>query len=166
VRWACATCGVEHDDLPLDWAFDAPLYWEGPRGENDELSPDLCIWTDDDGRENFFIRGVLELPVIGSGDVFAYGVWSSLSEDSFRRVVEMWEDPKRTEEPPYFGWLSNAIPDFPDTVNLPLSVVTRELDQRPCFELHDGDHPLVAAQREGVTLDFVFGIAAKNLHPV
>jgi hypothetical protein len=157
---------VEHDDLPLDWAFDAPVYWEGPRGENDYLDSDLCVWTDDGGRENFFIRGVLELPVVDSADVFGYGVWSSLSEDSFRRVLELWEDPARVDEPPYFGWLSNAIPDFPDTLNLPLSVVTRELELRPCFQLDDGDHPLVVAQREGVTLDFVRAIAEKNLHTV
>jgi hypothetical protein len=157
---------VEHDDLPLDWAFEAPVYWEGPRGANDFLDADLCVWTDDAGRESFFIRGVLELPVVGSDQVFAYGVWSSLSEDSFRRVVELWEDPLRVEEPPYFGWLSNSIPDFPDTLNLPLSVVTRDLELRPTFELHDGGHPLVTAQRHGVTLDFVREIAEKNLHPV
>lgn len=166
MRWACATCGVEHDDLPLDWAFDAPAYWEGPRGENDRLDADLCIWTDDDGRENFFIRGVLELPVVGSSDVFAYGAWSSLSEESFHRVVELWENPTRLKEPLYFGWLSNNIPDFPDTLNLPLGVATRALELRPFLELHDGDHPLVVAQREGVTLDFVRGIAEKNLHAV
>ena len=37
-------------------------------------------------------------PADARSDVFAYGVWSSLSEDSFRRVVAMWEDPRRTEE--------------------------------------------------------------------
>jgi hypothetical protein len=150
----------------MDWAFDAPVYWEGPQGDADQLGPDLCIWTDDDGRENFFVRGVLELPVIGSDDVFAYGVWSSLSRESFERVVAQWESPERSGEAPYFGWLSNAIPDFPETVNLPLSVVTRDLELRPAFELHDGEHPLVAAQREGVTMDFVRSVAQRNLHPV
>jgi hypothetical protein len=150
----------------MSWGFDAPAYWEGPRGERDEINDDLCIWTDDGGQENFFIRGVLELPVVDLDQVFLYGVWSSLSEESFTRAVELWDDPRRIDEPPYFGWLSNQIGDFPDTVNLPLSVVTRELEQRPCFELHDGNHPLIAAQREGVTVDFVRGIAEKNLHLV
>jgi hypothetical protein len=165
VRWYCATCGAEHDDLPLDWGYDAPAYWEGPRSKKDELTSDLCVWTDDAGDRCYFIRGLLTLPVRDGGQDFVYGVWSSLSETSYNRVVELWDDPRRVDEPAYFGWLSNSIVDFPDTLNLPLDVITSELDLRPQFVLHDRDHPLVDAQREGVTLDWVREIAARNLHP-
>jgi hypothetical protein len=166
VHWYCASCGSEHDDLPLDWAFDAPVYWEGPRADGDRLDRDVCVWTDDDARQSFFVRGVLELPVVGSDDVFAYGVWSSLSRESFERTVERWDVPDQSDEPPSFGWLSNAIPDFPGSLNLPLSVVPRGADLRPRLELHDGAHPLVAAQRNGVTIDFVRSVAERHLHPV
>jgi hypothetical protein len=166
VRWYCATCGAEHDELPLDWAFDAPAYWDGGRGPNDELSSDLCVWTDDDGRECYFIRGLLELPVADGSATFKYGVWSSLSEGHFERVLELWDDDARTEEPAYFGWLSNSIPEFPETLNLPLDVITSAVDLRPSFVLHDGDHPLVVAQRDGVTNAWVRGLAEKNLHTV
>jgi hypothetical protein len=164
VRWYCAVCGAEHDDLPHDWAFQAPAYWDGPRSEEDELTPDVCVWTDDGGDRCYFIRGLLTLPVRDGEQDFVYGVWSSLSETSFKRVAELWDDPRRVDEPAYFGWLSNSIADFPETLNLPLDVVTAELDLRPQLVLHDGDHPLVGAQREGVTLDWVREVAARHLH--
>lgn len=164
MHWYCATCGAEHDELPFDWHYDAPTYWDGPRGEGDELTSDLCVWTDDGGERAFFIRGLLPLPVRDAEQVFNYGIWSTLSESSFERVVELWDDPKRIDEPPYFGYLSNSLADFPDALNLKLDVVTSELEVRPRLLLHDADHPLVRAQREGVTTEFVRQVAHRNLH--
>ena len=92
-------------------------------------------------------------------------MWSSLSESSFDRILGLWDDPRRTEEPPYFGWLSNSLPGYPETLNLKLDVETSELDLRPQLVLHDGDHPLIAEQRDGVTMDRVYEIAELNMHP-
>ena len=150
--------------MPLNWVADEPDYWDGGRAENDRLTPDLCTWTDDDGELTYFIRGVLEIPIIRTTDVVGYGVWSSLSERSFNRVVELWDDPLRTEEPPYFGWLSNSLPGYPETLNLKLDVITRHLDGRPVFELQDDDHPLITEQRNGITMDRVREIAELNMH--
>ena len=164
MRWTCSRCGEEHEGVPLDWAYDTPIYWDGPRHDDDWLTEDLCTWTDDAGERNFFIRGVLEIPVAYSDERLGYGVWSSLSEDSFRRVVDLWDDPARTEEPPYFGWLSNSIPGYPETLNLPLDVVVQELETRPLLVLHDGDHPLVEEQRQGIPAPRVQEIAELNMH--
>jgi hypothetical protein len=164
LEWTCARCGEVHRGVPFDWAWDRPLYWDGPRAEDDSLSSDLCIWTDDDGVRNYFVRGVIEIPVHDADADFAYGVWSSLSEASFTRVVALWDDPERVHEPPYFGWLSNRIPGYPDTVNLKTNVVTASLELRPSFLLEPTDHPLAIEQREGITLDRVHEIAELNLH--
>lgn len=107
---------------------------------------------------------MLEIPIVGTDDVLGYGVWSSLSEKSFDRVLELWDDPRRTEEPAYFGWLSNSLPGYPETLNLKMEVITRDLDGRPVFELQDGDHPLIAEQRNGITMDRVREIAELNMH--
>ena len=163
MRWYCATCGAEHDELPLDWAYDAPQFWDGPRGENDRLGADFCIWTDDDDRECYFVRGVLELPVLETEETFAYGVWSSLSKASFDRLTDTWDDQETPSGGTYFGWLCNALPEFPDALGLPLDVVTRA-DLRPTLVLHDGDHPLVVAQRNGVTHQWVRSVAEQHLH--
>ena len=52
------------------------------------------------------------------------------------------------------------------TVNLPLDVVTAELDLRPVFVLHDGEHPLIAEQRDGITLDRVLDLVRPRLHEI
>jgi hypothetical protein len=166
VRWRCNRCGEEHVGLPHDWAYDSPVYWDGGRAADDFLTEDLCRWTDDDGKPGYFIRGVLSIPVRGGRDDFRYGIWSSLSEQSFERVVELWEDPSRIAESPYFGWLSNSIPGYPETLNLPLDVVTDELNLRPRLVLHPGEHPLVREQREGIPVARVRELAELNLHPV
>ncbi len=164
MRWRCSRCGSEHEGLPLDWAVDAPAYWDGGRTQGDQLSDDMCMWTDDDGRLCLFVRGLIEILILETGGTFAYGVWSSLSNDSFNRFVELWNDPRRVAEAPYFGWLSNSLPGYPETLGLPLDVMTPGLDRRPSFRLHDGDHPLVREQREGITMERVRDIAELNLH--
>ena len=164
MRWRCSVCGGEHEGLPHDYGSSAPRYWDGPGAPDDWLSDDVCVWTDDAGERNYFIRGLLTIPVLDAQDDFRYGLWSSLSKRSFERVLELWDDPARTEEPPYFGWLANSPPGYPDTRGLAVDVVTAELDLRPQLVLHDADHPLVHEQRTGITLDRVRRIAELTLH--
>jgi hypothetical protein len=51
------------------------------------VSADQSIVDD----RHFFIRGQLELPVVGHPEPFAFSVWSSLSEQSFDHRCERWE---------------------------------------------------------------------------
>jgi hypothetical protein len=166
VKWACSRCGAEHEGLPLDWAFPAPAYWEGGRSAGDWLTDDLCRWSDDSGAPTYFIRGVLPIAVEGSTDVLAYGVWSSLSERSFERVTELWDDEALVDEPPYFGWLSNRLPGYPDTLRLQVAVVMRAVERRPALVLLPHDHPLVDEQLHGVSRERALEIAELNIHPV
>ena len=154
--------------MPLDWSPgpDTPSYWDGGRHDDDWLTSDLCTWTDDAGDRSYFIRGVLHIPVPKLEDTLRYGVWSSLSEQSFERVLELWDDPARTQEPAYFGWLSNSLPGYPETLNLPCDVVTAELDLRPNIVLRDGDHPLIDEQREGITVDRLLDLIGPRLHAI
>lgn len=166
MRWRCSVCGEEHDGLPLDWAHDKPTYWEGPRSDEDFLTADLCSWTDDAGTRTYFIRGVLHVPVPQLDDTLRYGVWSSLSRESFDRVYELWDARERVEEPAYFGWLSNSLPGYPETLNLKTDVITDSLNLRPRFVLHDGDHPLIREQREGITIDRILDLFGPRLHEI
>lgn len=164
MRWTCSRCGAEHEGVPLDWAYESPIYWDGARRDDDWLSEDLCTWTDDARQRSYFIRGVLEVPILETDARLGYGVWSSLSENSFGRVCALWDDPTRVEADPYFGWLSNSLPGYPETVNLPLDVVVQEIDMRPLLVLHEGDHPLIQEQREGISMSRVREIAELNMH--
>ena len=79
-----------------------------------KLDSDVCIIEGKD----IFVRGCLEIPIIGHKDCFIWGVWVSVSEASFARILELWDAPVVENEPPKFGWLCNNISLYPTTLNL------------------------------------------------
>jgi len=162
--WQCSRCGAEHAGLPLDWVYQEPSYWDGGRTDEDFLTENYCTWTDDNDTLCFFVRGLIEIPILTSSDIFAYGVWASVARDSFEQVLEAWEVPTTLAEPGFFGWLSSSLPGYPETLNLALDVVMRGRGIRPAFVLRDADHDLVREQREGILLDRVQEIAELHMH--
>jgi hypothetical protein len=162
--FVCTQCKGWHPGLPLDWAFDAPHHWdqmpEAERSSRGHLNLDFCSIDDQD----FFVRSLIEIPIIGSEERFYWGVWVSLSRQNFQRTMELWDSPKRLEEPPYFGRLSNNISVYPDTLNLKATVSAKELEWRPFIELEPTDHPLAVEQRTGITVPRVIEIATGMMH--
>ncbi|MFD4658879.1 DUF2199 domain-containing protein [Kitasatospora sp. NPDC058444] len=157
--FTCTCCGGHHAGLPLNYSTVAPDAWD-PALEADPhsmLSSDQCVIRG----EHFFVKGLIEIPVLGSEDVFSWGVWVSLSRSNFARAAELWETDGRESEEPYFGWLCTWLPVYePDTINLKTHVRTRPVGQRPSIELEPTDHPLAVEQRTGITRDRVREIAA------
>jgi hypothetical protein len=162
--FSCRSCGQFHGDLPMHYGAEAPIQWYSIAPHEVErrglLSRDQCIIDD----QFFFVVGNLEIPVIGSEERFSWDVWVSLSDRNFARACELWEQPGRELEPPYFGWLSTALPGYPETVNLKTMVQTREVGRRPSVKLEPTDHPLAVEQREGITMARVQEIAELVLH--
>lgn len=162
--WRCRRCDEVHADLPMHYGAAAPLAWYGvperQRRKRCLLSSDQCVIDD----EHFFIVGNLEIPVEGVAELFSWDVWVSLSAANFARATQLWTTPGRESEPPYFGWLSTALPGYPDTIHLKTHVHTREVGRRPRVELEPTDHPLAVEQREGITLARVREIAELVLH--
>jgi hypothetical protein len=160
----CHACGEYHAELPMEFGADAPAsYSQIPEDERElrcDLTPDLCVIDD----QHFFIRGCLEIPVVDGDEPFVWGVWASLSKESFTRTVEMWEVEGRESEPPFFGWLSTSLPLYSETLHLKTNVHTRPLGQRPFVELEPTEHPLAVEQREGITMTRVRKIAERLLH--
>jgi len=156
MRWKCGTCEEWHNGPCLDFGFDSPYYW---REEYEDLSPgpsqqrpktfldeDYCAIEDRD----FFVRGVIHLPIIGTVETFRWGVWGSLSRKNFETLMEMEEDEKRAELPPMFSWLSTQIPEYPDTLNLKMYTHIQKPGQRPHFELELADHLLAREYNDGI----------------
>ncbi len=166
MEWVCSRCGERHEGLP-DLAYDAPDYWaqltEEERAQS-VLEEDLCRVRSVEG-SFFYVRGVLELPILEADELFAFGVWGSLSERSFERFVQLFDDPRRVDEPPYFSWLSNSLGGYPDTLNLRASLQVRALDLRPAVVLEPAPHPLSVDQREGITLERARALVEPALHP-
>ncbi|WP_114947733.1 DUF2199 domain-containing protein [Microvirga calopogonii] len=162
-RFKCATCGEWHDGMP-SFGADAPLYYyaipEPDREDRCRLSTDTCVIDD----EFFFIRGCIEIPVIGAVDPYVWGVWVSLSRKSFDEFVSIFDAPDRSKFGPYFGWLSNSFLVYPESQNLKTNVHIREPGSRPFIELEPTDHPLAVEQRTGITVERVSEIYAAYMH--
>jgi hypothetical protein len=167
--YLCRTCGEEHPGPPLVYGPDAPDPYlalsPDDRRQHAELSPELCVIRRE-GETHFFVRGRLEIPLRGRDETFAWLVWVSLSEASFTRMSEVWEQAGRESEPPYFGWLCTSLPGYaPPTLHLKTHVHTRPVGERPLIELEPTEHPLAVEQREGIPWERVLEIAGSVLHP-
>jgi hypothetical protein len=135
--------------------FDAPAAWDPEAhaaSERSALSSDQCVIEE----EQWFLRGLLTVPVAGSEapseDDLVFGVWLSVSEGTFDRAVELWEDERRVRDPAYPGWLANDLPGFPATVGVLARLKTMPVGKRPLVQLNAEDtHPLAAAVRDGVS---------------
>lgn len=164
LSFTCSCCGEAYRGLP-SFGCIAPDYYRGEtaagRGEACSLTEDLCTV----GGQYFFVRGVLEVPILGTDTCFGWGVWSSLSEANFKRYVALFDAEEVAEEAPYFGWLSNRLPEYPSTLNLKLDVHLQNGGLRPLFELHPQDHPLAEEQRTGISRERAVALAERLLHP-
>jgi hypothetical protein len=104
------------------------------------------------------------IPVFGEEDRFSWGVWVSLSKDSFHQFIRHFDQPKRSHIGPFFGWLSAALPLYPDTLSLKTRVHLRDDGIRPYIELEPTDHPLAVEQRNGIPVSRVAEIYAYYQH--
>jgi hypothetical protein len=123
------------------------------------LNADYCEIEGD-----FFVRGCIEIPIVGSKDPLVWGVWTSLSKHNFEREVELAENQERVNEPAYFGWLSTRLEIYQDTLSLKCNVRSRPPGLRPLIELQPSDHPLVMEQQHGITSERLIEIAEKMEH--
>jgi hypothetical protein len=148
--WVCSHCGQTRTEAPRSFAFRAPWPWYiTPKKERElhcTLTKDYCTLFDED----FFIRGCLEIPIIGEPEPFIWGVWVSLSKEDFEHYRTNCPDPIHCGQP-YFGWLCSRIQMYPDTLLLKTHVHLRGVNTRPLIELEPTDHPLAVEQRNGLT---------------
>lgn len=144
------------------YGYDHPDYWSASLQSDPDsfLNSDFCVIKNKD----FFVRCLIEIPILGSEEHFRWGVWTTLSKANFDTMTNLWNDPKLLDEPPYFGWLSNSIDTYPETLNLKLTAHSRTIEQRPYLLLEPTDHPLAIEQRSGIPLHRVREIAERSLH--
>lgn len=88
----CHSCGQEHQDLP-DIGSDRPdYYWQVPEAEREariQLTTDTCIIDSED----FYVRGVLELPILNAGTCLGFGVWVSHKRENFQIYIANPQSP-------------------------------------------------------------------------
>ena len=83
--FTCSCCGEIHEGSP-SFGFKAPDPWLGLSDdvkERGQIDDDLCKYKDEDGF-HYFARVIIEVPIHGVTEPFMWGVWVSLSEESFK----------------------------------------------------------------------------------
>jgi hypothetical protein len=163
LRWKCSSCDDWHSGPCLDFGFSQPFHWissrdpatrwpsplsaSDPKPTATFLDPEYCSI---DG-ESFFLRGVINLPIIGAAEFFHWGVWGSLSRQNFETLLKLDHDPKRADLPPMFSWLCSQISDYPNTLSLKMYAHIQEPGTRPHFRLERSNHPLSMEYFHGIS---------------
>jgi hypothetical protein len=151
VKYRCERCAKDHDGFP-DFHADRPAdYWNVPEALRERdvfLSSDSCIIA----KRFFFVRGLIELPILGTDEHLTFGVWVSLKEENFFKWQDHYEVAQRSHVGPFFGWLCTKLPVYPDTLHLKTMLHLRDDGVRPRIELERTEHPLARAQHDGISL--------------
>lgn len=146
--YICTICGETHTDLP-HLGTPAPYGWAKELANDPAslLTKDLCII---EGRD-FFVHGIIEIPVHGYEHEFGWGVWVTHKKENFEKYRDNFDSP---DIGPFFGWLSSEIEYFQEsTLNLKTRVHYRGGGLRPRIEVEPTEHPLAVQQRNGISLD-------------
>lgn len=163
-RFRCSTCEKEHVGIPA-WGWNYPLSYflvpEHERATRCFLTSDLCVVDD----EAFYISGCLEVPVTGTTDFLSLRVWVAVGETDFMEYQNLVGVQLRSSHGPYLGRLEAAIPTYPDTGDLVVSLQVRDNGIRPLVLLEPTDHPLYLEQKEGASDQRVIMLYDYFMHP-
>lgn len=163
LRWKCGSCDEWHTGPCLDFGYDSPHYWNAEHEKATKKSKLLPSWSKKNAKtfltadycaiedKDFFVRGLIHLPIIGAAETLRWGVWGSLSRENFNKLREMDDNSSRVELPAMFSWLSTRLPEYPDTLSLKMYAHIQEPGLRPNFFLEPSDHPLSQEYHHGIT---------------
>jgi hypothetical protein len=123
--YVCTVCGEEH--VALDVAFQWPDVAVRTKAATDDEPEDKVVLG-----TRTYVRGTLRIPIIGEQRDVAVGIWAEIVDGSAGRLAN-----QLAVRAPLLGEAVRVVPGAPGL--------------RPTFELVNHEHPLAAAQREGVT---------------
>ena len=162
-EFKCSCCDEVHKGMPHLGA-SAPIYYFGiPKEEKSTraiLTSDTCVL---DSKE-YFVRGCLEMPVIGYEDYFSFGAWVSLTKDNFFKFERLLDEQDREQNDPMFGWFSTRIWTYEGLEELKTLIHFRNDGIRPFIELEPTEHPLSVGQREGIEPERIIKIYEYYVH--
>ncbi len=163
-EFKCSCCDEIHKGIPT-FGADYPItVLQIPLEEREsrvDLGSDECVIDEKD----FYIRGCIEIPVHGYNEPFVWGTWVSVSEDSFLTFIKNYEEEKRSQIEPFFGWhCSDFIAYDEACVSLKTRVHLRDNGIRPFIELEPTEHPLAVEQQKGISKDRLIQIFEMMMH--
>jgi hypothetical protein len=154
VGFTCDVCGETHAGVTRDIRMGLPdpifLLDEDERERRAYVEDDFALLDGEDGAR-YFVRALLELPIVGEEGYFGYGAWVEVSEADVNMLRELWNDDAGAQAGPFCGTLANELGPYAFTEGLPVRITLREVQLLPLVELDDGAHELVRAQRHGIS---------------
>lgn len=148
--YQCSICGETHADLPdIGHQWPDPYFGipEEERAARVKADADTCCIDDED----FFIRGIILIPIHDRQLQFGLGVWVSQSRENFATYLENFDTP---DIGPFFGWLSNSLPYYDeDTWSLKTMAHFQGNGQRPLIDLEPSKHQLYVDYANGISID-------------
>ena len=159
--YQCQVCGETHrgpPDIGFVWPDSYFAIPESERSTRIRGTSDTCAIDE----AEFFIRGVILIPIHGQNDDFGIGVWASQKRENFEAYLGNFNS---ADIGPFFGWLSNRMP-FYDQDTWALKTMVRFLgnDQRPLIELEPSGHPLYTDYAKGISLSRAWEYAHWRAH--
>jgi len=159
----CSCCGKIHEGSP-SFGFKAPDPWlsqpEDIR-ENGKVGEDLCYYTDEDGT-HYFARVIIEIPIHEVSEPVMWGVWVSLSKESYEHYLETWDE--LDTDRAYFGWFCSRLPYYDSTHSLATDVHPQPNGARPNLCLHEAEHELYHGFTNGISIEKAQKIAEIAMH--
>ena len=161
IYFRCPSSSKLHKGLP-DLVNDAPGPFYGvPEAERERrcvLHSDFCIIDD----AQYYIRCVLEIPIQGEAhDRLGWGIWCQVDARDFEAYGETFAQDRQSHLGPFYGVLANTLTGYPETMGLPCRIILKDGGLRPLIELEPGNHPLIAHQRQGITLKQAISFASR-----
>jgi hypothetical protein len=163
--YTCRTCGQYHVGVALSFAADFPDSYanltKDERNSRALIGSDQCILDS----QSFFLRGIIEIPIIGSDQPFLWGVWASVRQEVFDEIADSWDvEGRERKYGPYKGRLANSLSIYPETLNLKLKIVLQAVGTRPLFLIEDTEHELGLQQKSGISQQQAVELASVLLH--
>lgn len=151
-EYRCSFCGQIHKEIPA-LGFVTPYHYdilnEKDKAGLAEISEDFCVIRHPEQTDRF-IRAVLSMPIHGTCETLDYGIWVSLSKESFEDYEENFQGV--TGETVYFGMICNEINDYMEsTAGLHVNVHVRSGGIRPEILPHQSEHQLIKDWKNGIT---------------
>jgi hypothetical protein len=164
--YQCEICGLFHAGQYISVACDEPDSYaqlkDNEKKSRAHLGTDDCVI---DGGE-YYLRGVIELPIIGLDEVFLWGAWTRVWERDYEEFAAHFEATGREKIiGPYKGRLGNRLPGYDlDSRNLKCTIQVQPVGRRPLVVIEEPEHPLAIEQRSGISLTRARQISAIARH--
>ncbi|WCE28468.1 DUF2199 domain-containing protein [Vibrio sp. SCSIO 43137] len=150
IKCPCCDKMVPADGLELSYKLPDAI-----ASMSQEDIDEHCKYTNDYvicNDEYFYIRCTIPLPVHDLGKDYAIGAWAQVSENSFGRIWQLWDDPAQSNEAPVRGLLANNIHLNSNSENSEIEIQLTGPTTRPMITIKDPECSLYKEQQSGITI--------------